>query len=70
MAQIAVGFSLGLPFGYFWFKLGEKFVLPLFPVVEQLKVCKLLYLKDTTYIENCLEFEYEMYERERERKSN
>lgn len=58
LLQVAVGALVGALAGAAWFACTESLLLPLFPRIADWRLCRLLYIRDTTHVRNVLREEY------------
>ncbi|KAJ9184264.1 hypothetical protein P3X46_004008 [Hevea brasiliensis] len=63
--QVFSGAILGILLGAVWFWIVNYKLFYFFPVIEESRLGKMLYVKDTSHIQNVLEFEYENARRAR-----
>ncbi|KAJ0978223.1 hypothetical protein J5N97_013697 [Dioscorea zingiberensis] len=59
VAQVFAGAGLGLLLGAVWFWVVNSILVDYFPAIEESWIGQLLYIKDSSHIENVLKFEYD-----------
>ena len=59
VAQVFAGATLGIILGAVWFWVVNSVLLCYFPIIEESAFGRWFYVKDTSHIQNVLEFEYE-----------
>lgn len=59
VAQVFAGATLGIILGAVWFWVVNSVLYCYFPVIEENAFGRFFYVKDTSHIQNVLEFEYE-----------
>ncbi|CAN1135459.1 Lipid phosphate phosphatase gamma [Linum perenne] len=59
VAQVFAGATLGLVLGGTWFWVVNSVLIVYFPVIEESRLGRLFYVKDTSHIRNVLQFEYD-----------
>ncbi|KAG8648499.1 hypothetical protein MANES_08G004124v8 [Manihot esculenta] len=65
VAQVFAGATLGILLGAAWFWMVNYKLFYFFPVIEESRFGRMFYVKDTSHIQNVLEFEYENARRAR-----
>lgn len=65
VAKVFAGATLGILLGAAWFWMVNYKLFYFFPVIEESRFGRMFYVKDTSHIQNVLEFEYENARRAR-----
>ncbi|XP_002967148.2 lipid phosphate phosphatase gamma [Selaginella moellendorffii] len=65
VSQVFAGAGAGLVMGSLWYFVVYRLMVPLFPVIEETRIARAFYIKDSGHIQNVLKFEYENSRRAR-----
>ncbi|KAJ7547231.1 hypothetical protein O6H91_08G075900 [Diphasiastrum complanatum] len=57
-SQVVAGFCAGLIMGSLWFLTVNMLIAPLFPSIENTRLARALYIRDSSHIPNVMLFEY------------